>query len=286
VTVHRSQGDTTGTAHRFADGGGRELAYVSMSRAVDRNTVYAVADDLDQARADLVQDWSVERRQRWAIDTGTPTTHVAELEHDPGVPTRLQSVIREARLRSERDAVAAAIPPDVSVDLRTAHHRLGRLYDQRDGLERGSGGYLYSPEGRPGLAVQALRSNLADAERRGADRGLGRTRRREARREAEMLRPRLEAAVEHWNETIGPKHGRITREIDDLVNEVGYLDVATRERRAWLARHPEALPRLERLDAELAALRPSPPIERPIAVGLEAPSYDLSRHLDGPELGL
>jgi len=33
TTVHRSQGSTTSRAHLFADGGGRELAYVAMSRA-------------------------------------------------------------------------------------------------------------------------------------------------------------------------------------------------------------------------------------------------------------
>ena len=31
TTVHRSQGSTTSRAHLFADGGGRELAYVAMS---------------------------------------------------------------------------------------------------------------------------------------------------------------------------------------------------------------------------------------------------------------
>ena len=63
ITVHRSQGGTIDTGHRLADGGGRELAYVSMSRARDRSTVYVVADDLDQACSDLTHDWTVERRR-------------------------------------------------------------------------------------------------------------------------------------------------------------------------------------------------------------------------------
>ena len=33
TTVHRAQGSTVDSAHRFDDGGGRELAYVAMSRA-------------------------------------------------------------------------------------------------------------------------------------------------------------------------------------------------------------------------------------------------------------
>src|SRR5581483_9499283 len=39
VTVHRSQGSTVDIAHRYEDGGGRGLAYVSMSRGRETNTV-------------------------------------------------------------------------------------------------------------------------------------------------------------------------------------------------------------------------------------------------------
>src|SRR3954453_19252970 len=73
TTVHRSQGATVDIAHRFEDGGGRELAYVAMSRARLHTTVPVVADDLAQAVEDLRRDWSTERRPRWAIDTGMPS---------------------------------------------------------------------------------------------------------------------------------------------------------------------------------------------------------------------
>ena len=53
VTVHRSQGATVARAHALEDGGGRELAYVKMSRARERSTVYVVADSLEQATEDL-----------------------------------------------------------------------------------------------------------------------------------------------------------------------------------------------------------------------------------------
>jgi ATP-dependent exoDNAse (exonuclease V) alpha subunit len=45
TTVHRAQGATVDTAHVFADGGGRELGYVEMSRARGRTQVYCIADD-------------------------------------------------------------------------------------------------------------------------------------------------------------------------------------------------------------------------------------------------
>ena len=46
LTVHRSQGATMDTAHYLEDGGGRELAYVALSRARHHSTVYTQADDL------------------------------------------------------------------------------------------------------------------------------------------------------------------------------------------------------------------------------------------------
>src|SRR3546814_1857552 len=45
LTVHRSQGATYDRAHVYADGGGRELGYVAMSRARDRTTLHTVADN-------------------------------------------------------------------------------------------------------------------------------------------------------------------------------------------------------------------------------------------------
>ena len=68
ITVHRSQGATVDTAHYLEDGGGRELAYVALSRARLRGTVYARADELSQAVEDLSIAWTSERRQEWVID--------------------------------------------------------------------------------------------------------------------------------------------------------------------------------------------------------------------------
>jgi ATP-dependent exoDNAse (exonuclease V) alpha subunit len=72
TTVHRAQGATVDVAHRFHDGGGRELAYVAMSRARRQATVHVVADDVDQAVEDIQRDWAHEHRPRWAIDTALP----------------------------------------------------------------------------------------------------------------------------------------------------------------------------------------------------------------------
>ena len=95
TTVHRSQGATHDIAHVFEDGGGRELAYVAMSRARERTHLYLVADDLDQAREDLARHWERERRERWAIDTGTPQPGAAELE--PPEPAALRKLAAPGR---------------------------------------------------------------------------------------------------------------------------------------------------------------------------------------------
>jgi conjugative relaxase-like TrwC/TraI family protein len=72
LTVHRAQGTTVDTAHRLEDGGGRELAYVALSRAREHSTVYVEADTIDQAIEDLNGAWAIEHRQTWALDAGVP----------------------------------------------------------------------------------------------------------------------------------------------------------------------------------------------------------------------
>ncbi len=283
-TVHRSQGDTVDAGHRYFDGGGRELAYVSMSRARDRSRVYLVADDIDQAKGDLTQDWSKDRRQRWALDTGTPTTAVSEIDHTPETPSRLRGVIREARLRSERDAVAAAIPPDVSNDLRDARRHLAALETRRHDLETGGRAYSQTPEGRAGTLVRRLTAQLETAQRRADDPGLSRSQRRTARYETRELVPQLDDAVEHWKAIAGPEHARLTGQIDGLGQTVNTLLEDEKYRGDWLARHPEALTRLHRLERDLEALHPAAPVHR--AVGYDPLSRDVGLAVGGPDLGL
>lgn len=102
------QGATVDRAHVFADGGGRELAYVAMSRARDTSHFYVVADDVDQAVEDLAVEWSADRRQRWVLDVDEPA--VDDLARRPSLARRTESTLRLARLRAEREAVQAMAP--------------------------------------------------------------------------------------------------------------------------------------------------------------------------------
>jgi hypothetical protein len=108
LTVHRSQGLTADTCHHLAEGGGRELAYVAASRARRHTTILVVADDLDQAVEGLTRNWSMDRRPRWAIDTGTPTTR-AELAINEQTRKQVQASVDLARERQRR--ALAARPP-------------------------------------------------------------------------------------------------------------------------------------------------------------------------------
>lgn len=134
VTVHRSQGLTVEVTHGLEDGGGRELAYVRMSRARLRSTAYVVADDLDQAVEDLRRDWSSERRQAWAIDTGTPAAEPSPAEH-------------LAALQAKRAALAATLPHDPLIEIVAANAELTRLRQRRRDLDTGRGIWAATPVG-------------------------------------------------------------------------------------------------------------------------------------------
>ncbi len=108
ITVHRVQGATVDRAHVFADGGGRELAYVAMSRARDTTQIYMAADNADQAVEDLIAEWSVDRRQRWTLDVDEQAGPGAQIR--PELTRRTVHVVRMAELRAERDAIAAVAP--------------------------------------------------------------------------------------------------------------------------------------------------------------------------------
>ena len=121
LTVHRHQAATVDRAHVFADGGGRELGYVAMSRARGPSYIYATADDVDQAVEDLVGEWGRSTRQRWVLDTDA----VAEKDvpAHPRLSARPDATVRLARLWAERDAVTA-VTPDATARLRVLDAQL------------------------------------------------------------------------------------------------------------------------------------------------------------------
>ena len=88
ITAHRTQGSTVDVAHVLDDGGGRELAYVAMSRARNASHVYTTAADLSQAAERLTWSWDDERRQH-----GSPTSPSRRAPR--GAPSRAPPTRRE-----------------------------------------------------------------------------------------------------------------------------------------------------------------------------------------------
>lgn len=142
TTVHRSQGSTTARAHLFADGGGRELAYVAMSRAKEGTDAWVVADDLQQAAEDLRRDWSARRTPTWAIDAGLPSPSGAR----PGAVTALPIAdkarvvaIALAKARDGTDALDRLQPQGRGEELAAASAALRRAEQQLSDLKAGTG---------------------------------------------------------------------------------------------------------------------------------------------------
>ncbi len=148
VTVHRSQGSTVERAHALKDGGGRELAYVKMSRARQCSTVYVVADSLEQAKEDLRREWGTDRRIGWVIDSRTPVTDPLLVEVTPSVARPMRDALRHGRLVAERDAILAGMPPDPSAEIRAAELARGRLERERNDLAKGAGQFRDHPSRR------------------------------------------------------------------------------------------------------------------------------------------
>ena len=266
LTVHRAQGATYDRAHVYADGGGRELGYVAMSRARDRTTLHAVADDLPQAIEDLHTDWGHENRQRWITDT--PATIGAQ-RRTPASDT----AAHHERLRQERAELEALVPPDPTDKLYGTRHRVRALRQDLDDLPYGAGRWRDSEVG--GFARDKI-----DAERqhrqakefaRYRDMSI-RMRHSWRKRAREWSAAEIEA-TRRYDEAAAPIQQSLQAELVRAEVLLGHLDGRASDRRQWLDQHPELERRLAVIERELD---PTPTIqERLQAREVESPSLGL-----------
>jgi conjugative relaxase-like TrwC/TraI family protein len=282
VTVHRSQGSTVERAHAFEDGGGRELAYVKMSRARDRSTVYVVADSMEQAVEDLGRDWAAERRPAWAIDSGTPATDARAVEATNRVPLPMRSALRRAHLAAEVAAITAVMPYDPSAELAAVERERRFLYRQRDDLAKGKGRYRVTPIGDAMWELAQVEMNIRRLEHNLQRRDATRKDRRGWRSELGEWHQRHAAAAADAESRAGPERARLDLADDRLDHRLDVLREQQERRSAWEEQHPEAALRvetitgeIERLDAGLDRARTAG--ARPVA--LEGP---LARHRPPP----
>jgi len=245
MTAHRSQGATVETAHVLADGGGRELGYVAMSRAKEQTHVYVVADDLDQAKEDLVRDWSSSRRVRWAIDTGWPERAI---EQGEVALSHIYPGLGRAAARAEVEALAAVVPPGVAPeDFDRAGRRIKELGWAQEALAKGEGRWADPELEQAAEDARQAQQGVYTANQRvqRAHPGLGRA---WARHQAELADQSLTEAIEVLEAAAAPHRAAIGAELAVAEATLVQLQEQGAARVAFDRAHPGAARRLSSLD--------------------------------------
>jgi hypothetical protein len=265
TTVHRGQGSTTARAHLFADGGGRELAYVAMSRARGATHAWVVADDLAQAAEDLRRDWSVRRTPTWALDAGLAAISIREAVLSLANRDQARVVaLALAGSRSTANATAQLQSLDLASELADARTALRQAEQARSDLRAGRGAYLGTGAGQAVFDLARAQAGLAAA-------------RQEAEHASHWWARRAGAKeVAAWDE----RHADARRRcLDHVAPEAARLDTA-------IGLHQDEVARLtasvERQAARAATVTDRRMVMQGIVVGLDARLGQYRHRLDGP----
>jgi AAA domain/TrwC relaxase len=214
TTVHRSQGPTIERAHLLADGGGRELAYVAMSRARESTHIWTVADNAAQAAEDLRRDWETRRSPTWTIDLAPPPLDKPQKALDPG---ELDQRARQCALISARDqfthrAATGIRAPNIDEAVQAGQEDLQRAVDARADLENGAGVYHDTEAGRAGRDLQQARSAREQAEHE-AQHASGWLQRRASNKELALSVEREADAQRRYQHHVVPEAARLDKNI-------------------------------------------------------------------------
>jgi conjugative relaxase-like TrwC/TraI family protein len=266
TTVHRAQGSTMDAAHLFADGGGRELAYVAMSRARTSTTAWAVADDVAEAVEDLTRDWSTSRTPTWALDAGLPDPNHLDPHALAGLgqEERIRLVaVAHAQTRLTLQATAGIGTSARPVELDAAVAALRQAKADRDDVDSGQGSYRDTPVGHAVTGLARARDERRQVEwlTQHGERGWYR---RQASRQLPACVQREADARHRWETHVAPEAARL-----DVV--IGQLETAV----ADLTRCHEAG------QARLAKLAERQSQQQSSATKLAAPLAARRRQLDG-----
>jgi conjugative relaxase-like TrwC/TraI family protein len=280
TTVHRSQGATTTVAHVFEDGGGRELAYVAMSRARQESHVYVVADDLDQARDDLQRSWETERRWAWAIDTGTPQTadQVGELRepHTGGNERGDPASLRLHALRVEQVALRPAIPTGPVVALRQAEADRRYAKQKLEWFQRDKGS---RSEGELSEAtwklIRARQSQFA-SEQAAANKHLSRSTRRAASRDAAEWEPIIKEAGAEVKRLYASEEQHLSAGLAKAEEKFNSIADQITDRERWFDEHPDVPDRLRDISTDIEGIESQSRREREAVVVELNPDRDRS----------
>jgi hypothetical protein len=213
--VHRCQGSTTGHAHLFGDGGGRELAYVAMSRARESTQVWTVADDLPQGLDDLRRDWSTTRTPTRALDTAHSDPSALSREGFQALPSDQRA--RIAALLHAETALGGDTPvgmglPDRAATLGQSEAALAQSRQVRADLDTGSGVWQTTEAGQAVRDLAQARQARQQAEQ-AADHGPRWRDRRTARKEGTLWPRREVDAEQRWEAHVSSVISRFDQEI-------------------------------------------------------------------------
>jgi hypothetical protein len=228
ITAHRSQGSTVDVTYALEDGGGRELAYVAMSRARGESHVHIVAPGLSQAASRLVRAWEEERRQSWAIGN--------EAESSLG------------ELYAEHMRLSRSVPPDLSRQLHHVRHQNQAVERDIADLYDGTGRWAHTSAGEAARAVRGAALERQRAEQLLENPDLGRWSRHKARRALAAAGDRFDKALVAWEDAAGSYATRLEAERGRLGSEAARLEQVRTSREQFFARHPEVPSRLAELD--------------------------------------
>jgi conjugative relaxase-like TrwC/TraI family protein len=233
LTVHRAQGATSDTAHVLDSGGGRELAYVAMSRARGPTHVYVPASGSEDAAEHLRWAWTDERRPRWARDQGRPPPTPRELIREFG---RLSAFV-------DRQVFAA----NAGEGLRRGLRRRAIEAEIAE-LQTGTGRHAATPAGEAARDLAAADTAVWRAQREAAN-ATGPLARRRARRAVDAAVAELGKAQADWGLLGAPELARLRNELAQT-----YAGARTRfeERDAWLTEHSSIAERLRQLSQRIS----------------------------------
>ena len=205
--------------HALEDGGGRELAYVAMSRARNESHVHVVAYDATQAAERLAWAWEQQRRQTWALDQ-QPAKTLADMY-------------------VERSRLATSVPRDCSAGLERSHQQLARLDQDARDLHESTGRWAGTTVGDAARAAREAAVAYQQAQQVGRDEGLGRWARHKARAGLRDVGARLDAAVQAWRAVGEPEAQLLEARRSQVAPDVARLEKAQTAREAFLAEHPD-----------------------------------------------
>ncbi len=245
VTAHRAQGTTVEVAHVLDDGGGRELAYVAMSRARNASHVYTTAPDLAQAAQRLVWSWDDERRQQWATDQARAAQRLTEL-------------------RAEHRELVGSIPPDVTDQLAHVHEQQAALEKDLADLRTGAGRWANTPVRTSYEDLQLTRRAHEEILRRVQDPHRGLLARHRSRDDLKTSAARLQAAGRAWQHTTEPHARLLEGEGSRFAAQIGELEDAQQARADFIKTHPELVDRINQRRRAIEAQQASSHRSRPL----------------------